>query len=89
LARRGLEALRHKILIFLSVALVASGMAILQFSWWLSWFLDFEYGHEVGCVMVYAGLAILLAEIAWAIYKVAEALWRVAQAKVAEVAMKF
>jgi len=80
--------LRHKILIFLSVALVASGMAILQFSWWFSWFLDFEYGHEVGCVMVYTGFAILLAEIAWAIHSLVKAMWGIVRAKATEVVLK-
>lgn len=71
--------MRSKVFIFLGVGLVATGMSLLQFAWYFQWYHNFEYGHEIGCIMLYTGLSILLAAIASALMSIAEKLEKLAQ----------
>ncbi|RLE86795.1 MAG: hypothetical protein DRJ67_06320 [Thermoprotei archaeon] len=54
-------------------------MAILQFAWWFNYYHDFEYAHELGCVLLYTGIAMLLGVLASALSRVARALENIGQ----------
>jgi len=71
--------MRVVILVFLGVALVVAGITLLQFAWWFEWYYEFEYAHEIGCILLYTGIALLLAVLAVALISVVRALERIGQ----------
>ncbi len=71
--------MRVEIFIFLGVALVVVGISLSQFAWWLEWHYGFEYAHEIGCILLYTGIALLLAVLAVALISVARVLERMGQ----------
>ncbi len=68
-----------KLFTALGVALVAIGITALQFSWWLSWYCDIEYAHEIGCILIYVGGALLLSALILVARRIAEAIEKISQ----------